>query len=114
MHVIISGPTSARTGGEIRLSLSHFGENMTTPSMQLRREAMESELIQESTQAFDDGALLHLGKQPKLLSRKQCLEQLQLSASRYFATVSNAGRTMQQRVCDTIRRDDGRGTACTS
>ena len=38
---------------------------MTTPSMQLRMdlEAMESELIQESTQASNDGALLHLGEQ---------------------------------------------------
>ena len=38
---------------------------MTTPSMQLHVdcEAMESELIPESTQASDDGALLHLGEQ---------------------------------------------------
>ena len=55
----ISGPMSARTGGEILFS--KFGENMTTPSMQLRIElgATERELILESTQASDDGALLH-------------------------------------------------------
>ena len=42
MHAVILGPTSARTGGEIRFS--KFGENMTTPSKQLRMdlEAMES------------------------------------------------------------------------
>ena len=42
MHAVISGPTSARPGGEIRFS--KFGENMTTPSKQLRMdlEAMES------------------------------------------------------------------------
>ena len=45
MHAVISGPTSARTGGEIRFS--KIDENMTTPSMQLRMdlEAMENELI---------------------------------------------------------------------
>ena len=53
MHAVISGPTSERTG------LGGFsGENMSTPSMQLRMdlEAMESKLIPESTQASDDGA----------------------------------------------------------
>ena len=34
MHPVISGRTSARTGGEIRFS--NFGENTTTPSTQLR------------------------------------------------------------------------------
>ena len=63
MHAVISGPTSARTGVEIHFS--KFGENMTTPSKQLRMdlEAMESELIPVSTQASDDGALLHLSEQ---------------------------------------------------
>ena len=59
MHPVMSGPTSARTGGEIRFS--KFDENMTTLSMD--SEAMESELIPESTQASDDRALLHLGNQ---------------------------------------------------
>ena len=47
MHAVVSGPTSVRTGGEIRFS--KFSENMTTPGMQLRMdlEAMESELIPE-------------------------------------------------------------------
>ena len=64
IHAVISGPTSARTGWEI--CFSKFGENQTTPSMQLSMdlEAMESELIQESNQASDDGALPHLGEQP--------------------------------------------------
>ena len=71
MHAVISGPTSARspprTGLEIRFS--KFGKNMTIPSMQLHDslrlvlEAMESELIQESTKASGDSALLHLSEQ---------------------------------------------------
>ena len=63
MHAVISGQTCAQTGGKIRIS--EFGENMSTPSMQPRMdlEAMESELIQESTQASDDGALLPLSEQ---------------------------------------------------
>ena len=44
MHAVISGSTSARTDGEI--CFSNFGENMSTPSVQLRMdlelEAMES------------------------------------------------------------------------
>ena len=54
MHAVISGPTSAQTGGEI--CFSNFGENTTTPSMQLHMdlEAMESELIAEYTQTSDD------------------------------------------------------------
>ena len=61
MHAVISGPTSVRTGWEI--CFSNFSDDMTTPSMQLLMdlEAMESQLIPESTQASDDGALLHLG-----------------------------------------------------
>ena len=49
MRAVISGPTSALTGGEI--CFSKFCENMASPSMQLRLdlEAMESELIPEST-----------------------------------------------------------------
>ena len=83
MHAVISGLTSARTGGEIRFS--KFNENMTTPSMQLRMdlEATESELIPvqfpESTQTSDDGALLHLGKQTPTL-----IAQAMLSASRFL------------------------------
>ena len=76
MHAVISGPTSARTGREIRFS--KFGDNMTTPSIQLRMdlEAMESELIQESTQASDDGDYYFISaSKQSLLSRKQCLEQ---------------------------------------
>ena len=63
MNAVISGPTFVRTGWEI--CFSKFGQNMTTPSMQLHMdlEAIESELIPESTQASDDGALLHLGEQ---------------------------------------------------
>ena len=38
MHAVISGPTSARTGGEIRFS--KIDENMTTPSMQLRMKLL--------------------------------------------------------------------------
>ena len=87
MHAVISGPTSARTGGEIRFS--KFGENMTTPSMQLPMdlEAMESKLIPESTQASDDGALLHLGEQattPIAQAILAKLEQRLLSASRFL------------------------------
>ena len=62
MHAVISGPGSARTGGEIRFS--NFGEKMTSPSIQLRMdlEAMGRELNPESAhwQASDDGPLLHL------------------------------------------------------
>ena len=79
MHAVISGPTSTLTGGDIYLS--NFGENTATPLKQvyIDSEAMESELILESTHASVDGALLHLGitlvsNQP-FLSRKKCLEQ---------------------------------------
>ena len=52
------------SGGEISSCLSNFGEIMiylTTPSKQLCMdpEVMESVLISESTQASDNGALLH-------------------------------------------------------
>ena len=65
MHAVISGPTSARTGGAGEIRFAKFDENMTTPSMQLRMdlEGMESELIPGSTQASDNGAELHLDKQ---------------------------------------------------
>ena len=77
-------------------------------------EAMESELIPESTQASDDGALLHLGEQSKqrLLSRKQCLEQRRLSASRFLQQSPTTEHATTSD--DTLRRDDGRGTAGTS
>ena len=63
-HAEISDLTSVLTGGEI--SLSNFGESMTTPSMQLRMKAMDSELISDSTQTSDrdEEALLHVGEQP--------------------------------------------------
>ena len=78
MHAVISGPTSARTCGEIGFSKTN--ENITTPSMQLRMdlEAMESELIQEYTQTSEFPTTEHYfisaSKKP-LLSRKQCLKQ---------------------------------------
>ena len=113
MHAVISGPTSARTGGETRSS--RFGENMTTPSMQLRMdlEAMESELIQESTQASNDGALLHLGEQTTTPIAQAMLGTAVVELIPISSTVSN-DEDMQQQVCDTLRRDDGRGTAGTS
>ena len=61
---VISDPTPARTGGEN--CLSDFCRNTDTPSTQLRMVSearAESVIIPESTQASDDGALLHLGKQ---------------------------------------------------
>ena len=64
-HAVISRPMSARTGWEN--CLSNFGENTTTPSTALRMDSearVQSVLIPESTQASDDGALLHLGDQP--------------------------------------------------
>ena len=64
MHAVISGPTSVRTDREVCFSLANLGENMTltTPLTQLSMDsdAMEIVLISESTQASDDGALLHI------------------------------------------------------
>ena len=110
MHAVISCPTS---GGEIRYS--KIDENMTTPLMQLCMdlEAMESELIPESTQASDDGALLHLGKQTTTPIAQTMLGTAVVELIPISATVLQR-RGMQQRVCDTLRRDDGRGTAGTS
>ena len=52
MHAVISGPTSALTGGEI--CLSYFCENITTPPTQLSMDSevrVESVPILESTQS---------------------------------------------------------------
>ena len=75
MHAVISGPTSTRTGGEIRFS--KIDETMTTPSMQLRMdlEAMESELIPNLLKPpTTEYYFISASKQPLLLC-KQCLEQ---------------------------------------
>ena len=87
----------------------------TTPSMQFHMdlEAMESELIQESTQASDDGALLHLDEQATTPIAQAMLGAMVVECIPISATVCN-GRSMQQRVCDILRRHDGRGTAGTS
>ena len=64
MPDVISCPKS---GGQICLSISVRTLLLhPIPSMQLQMdsEATESVLISESTQASDDGALLHLGEQP--------------------------------------------------
>ena len=91
MHAVISGPTSARTGGEIHFS--KIDENMTTLSMQLRMdlEAMESELIPESTQASDDGALLHLGEHTTTPIAQAMLGTAVVELIPISATVSNDG-----------------------
>ena len=91
MDAVISGPTSARTGGEIRFS--KIDENMTTPSRQHRMdlEAMESELIPESTQASDDGALLHLGKKTTTPIAQAILGTAVVELIPISATFSNDG-----------------------
>ena len=95
IHAVISCPTSARTGWEIYLS--DFGESTTTPSTQLRTsmdsEVMESVLISESTQASDDGALLHLGEQPTTPSpiAQAFLGATAVECIPISATVSNDG-----------------------
>ena len=98
MHAVISGPTSARTGGEI--DFSNFCENrdMNTPSIQLcmNLEARENELIPESTKASNDGALLHLGEQPTTPIAQamlgatvvECFRYLQQSPTTEHATTS--------------------------
>ena len=90
-HAVISGPTSAQTGGEIRFS--KIDENMTTPSMQLRMdlEVMESEVIQEFTQASDDGELLHLGEQTTNPIAQAMLGTAVVELILISATVSNDG-----------------------
>ena len=95
MHAEISGPTPARTCGEI--CFSDFGENVTTPSMQLSRdlEAIESELIAESTQASDNGALLHLGDQPTTPIAQAMLGATAVECIPISATVSNIGPTTE-------------------
>ena len=105
MYAVISGSMSALTGGEI--SFSKFDENMTTPSMQFRMdlEAMESELISESTQASDDGALLHLGEQ----TTTPIAQAMPGATAVEYNSLRR--RSMQQRVCDTLQWDAGRGTA---
>ena len=59
MHAVISGPTSALTGGES--CLSYFCENITTPPTQLSMDSevrVESVLILESTQSSHNGAIV--------------------------------------------------------
>ena len=91
MHAVISGPTSARTGGEI--CFSNFGENMTTLSMQLHidLDAMESALILECSQISDDGALLHLSEQPTTPIAQAMLGATALECIPISAKVSNNG-----------------------
>ena len=54
-------------------------------------EAMESELIQESTQASDDGALLHLGEQTTTPIAQAMLGTAVVELIPIPATVSNDG-----------------------
>ena len=87
-HAVISGPT----GGESYLS--NFGENTTTPSTQLRMDSearAESVLIPETTQASDDGALLHLGEQPTTPIAQAMLGATAVECIPISATVSNDG-----------------------
>ena len=87
------GPTSVRTGGEI--CLPDFCENMTTLSMQLimDSEAIESELIPESTQPPEVGALLqvHLGEQPTTPIAQAILGATAVECILISATVCNYG-----------------------
>ena len=89
MHLVISSLTSVLPSGEIHFS--KFGKNMTTPSMQLRMEleTMESELIPESTQASEDGALLHLGEQTTTPIAHAMLGATAVESIPISATVSN-------------------------
>ena len=66
---------------------------MTTPSLQLRMdlEEMESELIPESTQASDDGALLRLGEQTTTPIAQAMLGTAVVELIPIPATVSNDG-----------------------
>ena len=116
MHAVISCPTSAQTGWEI--GLSNFGENMTTPSTQLCMdlEAMKSILISESTQASEDGALLHSGEQPTISIAQSMLGATAVECIPISATVSNdrAMGSLQQLVRDTLQRDNRPSTACIS
>ena len=91
MNALISGPSSARTGGEI--CFSSLGENTTTPSMQLimDMEAMESKLILESAQASDDGALIHLGQEPTTPVGQAMLAATAVECIPISGTVSNDG-----------------------
>ena len=99
MHALISGPTSARTGWEIRFS--KIDENMTIPSMQLSMdlEAMESELIPESTQASDDGALLHLGEQTTTPIMQAMLGTAVVELIQISATVSDDSDGACNKMC---------------
>ena len=88
-HAVISGTTSARIGMEN--CLSYFGENTTTPSMQPRLDSEareESVLIPESTQASDDGALLHLSEQPTTPSAQAMLGATAVECIPIYAIVS--------------------------
>ena len=82
IHAGISCPTSTQTGWEI--SLSNFGENNTTPSMQLRMdsEAMDAYLSRNLLKPLMMEHYFILANNQPFLSCKQCLEQRRLSASR--------------------------------
>ena len=118
MHAAISGPTSARTGGEIRFS--EFGGNMTTPSMQVHHATLyelggyESEPIPESTQASDDGALLHLGDQTTTPIAQAILGTAVVELIPISATVSNDGACNNECVIHCEGTTDAAQLACTS
>ena len=104
MHAVTSGPTSARTGGEIRFS--KIDENMTTLWLQhsMDLEAMESELIPESTQASDDGTLLYLGKQTTTRIAQAMFGTAVVELIPISATVSNDGACNKEFVIHKGRR----------
>ena len=81
---------------------------MTTPSMQLRMdlEAMESELIPESTQASDGGALLHLGEQTTTPIAQAMLRTAVVELIPISATVSNDGACNNECVIHYHRTTD--------
>ena len=73
--------------------LSNFGEKTNTQSTQLRMdsEEMEGVLISYSTQAFNDGALLHLGEQPSAPIVQAILGATVVECILISATVSKDG-----------------------